>query len=67
MSHKKGYSSAIQTWQDLLQAIGIGMLLIIFLCACNFATNFPKATTQPDMTMPPRFAVEPVETHGPLR
>ena len=50
MSHKKVCSSAAQTWQDLLQAIGVSVLLVIFLCACNFATSFPKATTQPDMT-----------------
>ena len=51
MSPKKGYSSAFQIWQDLLQASAISVLLIIFLCACNFITSFPKATTQPDMTM----------------
>jgi hypothetical protein len=51
MSHKKGYPSAFQTWQDLLQAIGVSVLLIAFLCACNFATRFPKVAKQPDMTI----------------
>jgi hypothetical protein len=51
MLHKNGYSSAVQTWQGLLQAIGISVLVIIFLCACNFVTNLPVPTKQPDMTM----------------
>jgi hypothetical protein len=56
MPHKKGYFS-VRTWQDLVQAIGAGVLLAISLCACNFAANFPTtnpptATKQPDTTQP---------------
>jgi hypothetical protein len=49
MVHKKGSSSA-RTRQDSLQVIGVSVLLIIFLCACNFAARIPKTATQPDMT-----------------
>jgi len=48
MLHKKESSSRKR--QDL-QVIATGALLFIFLIACNFVTNLPAATTQPDMTV----------------
>jgi hypothetical protein len=50
MPHKKGFSST-RTWQDLLQVIGVNVLLVIIFGACNFTARFPTATTQPDMTV----------------
>jgi hypothetical protein len=41
MSHKKR-----RTWRGLLQVIGVGIPLVVFLCACNLRTS----ATQPDMT-----------------
>ncbi len=49
MVHKKG-SSSTRIWQDSLQVIGGSVLLVIFLCACNFAARLPKTATRPDMT-----------------
>ena len=50
MPHNKGYSSG-RTRRDLLKVIGINVLLVIFICACNFTAGFSKPTTEPDMTV----------------
>jgi hypothetical protein len=49
MSHKKESFSS-RTSQDSIRVIGGSVLLVIFLCACNFAAKIPKTATQPDMT-----------------
>jgi hypothetical protein len=36
--------------QNLLPVIGASTLLTILICACNFASRLPGATSQPDMT-----------------
>ena len=51
MSYKNG-SSFADTWKDLLQIIGVNVLLAVFLYGCSSATSFPTATIQPDMPLP---------------